>query len=246
MTEKGCASAPDYPFPASRQRETLDFGPAPLALFDAYSASTGKGQHLKAVELCCVLLGLLLATSPGRAQEFVFQLHPAQSRVQFSLPATLHTVHGTFAFKSGVIHFNPATGEASGALVVDATSGNTGNKDRDGRMHQQILEDQKFPEIIFTPQRINGNFAADGPSPLQLAGLLTFHGQEHPMSLTVPVQTSQNQVSADVHFLVPYMQWGLKNPSTFLLRVSHTVDIEVHVVGDLMRPQDARPTSPRP
>lgn len=208
-------------------------------------ASLAKRQHLKAVEVCSVLLGLLLAALPGRAQEFVFQLHPAQSRVQFTLPATLHTVHGTFQFKSGTVRFDPATGLASGVLVVDATSGNTGNKDRDGRMHQQILEDQKYPDIVFTPQHISGNFAAEGTSQLQLQGLLTLHGQERPMTLTVPVQINQSQVSADVHFQVPYLQWGLKNPNTFLLRVSHTVDIEVQVAGQLTPPSEARRGSPR-
>lgn len=243
MRVKGCSCAPDYIFRTLGQREILKCGPAPLR--STVHARLAKRQHLKAVEVCSVLLGLLLAALPGRAQEFVFQLHPAQSRVQFTLPATLHTVHGTFQFKSGTVRFDPATGLASGVLVVDATSGNTGNKDRDGRMHQQILEDQKYPDIVFTPQRISGNFAAEGTSQLQLQGLLTLHGQEHPMILTVPVQISQNQVSADVHFLLPYLQWGLKNPSTFLLRVSQTVEVEVQVVGQLTPPSDPRGTSPR-
>lgn len=178
-----------------------------------------------------VLLALLLYAAASQAQQLTFQLDPAQSRVQFTLPATLHAVHGTFNFKSGTIHFDPATGEASGALVVDATSGNTGNAARDRRMHRQILQDQNYPEIIFTPQHISGILPPEGTSQMQLQGLMSLHGQQRPMNLTVPVTVNRGKLSADVHFIVPYLQWGLKNPSTFLLRVSQNVEVEVHAVG---------------
>jgi hypothetical protein len=41
------------------------------------------------------------------------------------------------------------------------------------------------------------------------------------------------QVAADLVFAVPYIQWGLKNPSTFILRVSDKVAIAIHAVGRL-------------
>lgn len=170
------------------------------------------------------------------AQETVFQLDAAQSQVQFTLAATLHAVHGTFRLKDGAIHFNPATGQASGSLVADATSAKTGNDRRDRRMHREILEDQKYPEIVFTLQHVSGKLAPEGTSQVELQGLMTLHGQQHPMTLTVPVQVSHGQVSADPQFVVPYVEWGLKNPSTFVLRVSGKVNVEVHVVGHLKQP----------
>ena len=85
-----------------------------------------------------ILLGFTAPTL--RAQEKVFELDPANSKIQFTLDATLHSVHGTFKLKSGTIHFNPATGAASGQLVVDATSGDTENDGRDRRMHKVVLE----------------------------------------------------------------------------------------------------------
>ena len=170
------------------------------------------------------------------AQETVFQLDAAQSQVQFTLAATLHAVHGTFRLKDGAIHFNPATGQASGSLVADATSAKTGNDRRDRRMHHEILEDQKYPEIVFTLQHVSGKLAPEGTSQVELQGLMTLHGQQHPMTLTVPVRVSHGQVSADPQFVVPYVEWGLKNPSTFVLRVSGKVNVEVHVVGHLNRP----------
>lgn len=182
---------------------------------------------------CSVLLGLTLLTSNACAQEMAFQLDPGQSRVQFTLGATFHEVHGSFQLKGGTIRFNPASGEASGSLIVDATSGNTGNERRDRRMHRQILEDQKYPEIVFAPQHISGKLAPQGTSQLELQGLLSLHGEQHPMTFIVPVQVNEAKVSAEVRFTLPYQNWGMKNPSTFVLRVSDKVSIDVHAVGRL-------------
>lgn len=182
---------------------------------------------------CSMLLGLMLFIANAYAQEMTFQLDPAQSRVQFTLGATFHEVHGTFQLKGGKIHFNPASGEASGSLTADATSGKTGNERRDRRMHRQILEDQKYPDIVFTAQHVSGKLAPQGTSQMELQGLLSLHGEQHPITFTVPVQVNQAQASAEVHFILPYMKWGLKNPSTFVLRVSDKVSIDVHTVGRL-------------
>ena len=37
--------------------------------------------------------------------------------------------------------------------------------------------------------------------------------------------------TAASHFAVPYVKWGMKNPSTFILRVDQSVDIEVQASG---------------
>jgi polyisoprenoid-binding protein YceI len=78
-----------------------------------------------------------------RAQEMTLELDPANARIEFTLAATLHPVHGTLALKSGTIHFNPSNGAASGLLVVDATAGGSGNTGHDHKMHTEILESQR-------------------------------------------------------------------------------------------------------
>ncbi|HTK95634.1 MAG TPA: hypothetical protein VL382_08335, partial [Terriglobales bacterium] len=82
-----------------------------------------------------------------------------------------------------------------------------------------------------TVQRFQGVVPPNGTAQVQMAGILTLHGGDHPITVTAPVQFVNGRTSADVHFVVPYVQWGLKNPSTFLLRVSQSVDVVVHVVG---------------
>jgi hypothetical protein len=59
------------------------------------------------------------------------------------------------------------------------------------------------------------------------------HGAEHEATMTAQVQTTGDHWSARMHFTVPYVKWGLKNPSTFLLRVSSNVDIDIRATGRL-------------
>jgi hypothetical protein len=46
-------------------------------------------------------------------------------------------VEGAFLLKRGAIHFDPATGKASGEVVFDAASGKTGNKSGDHKNAQR-------------------------------------------------------------------------------------------------------------
>ena len=174
-----------------------------------------------------VLLG-----SSASAQESTVKLDPAQTTIEFTLDSTLHTVHGTFKLKSGHISFDTATGKAGGEIIVDATSGDSENKGRDKKMHQEILESDKYPEIVFTPEHVKGAVNPQGVSQVELSGLFRVHGQDHEITMTFEVQApAGDKVQASTHFSVPYVQWGIKSPSTFLFRASDTVEIEVHATA---------------
>src|SRR6266702_348158 len=55
------------------------------------------------------------------ANEIVLGIDPAQSKVRWSLGSTVHTVHGSFAFKKGNLQLDMSTGKARGEIIVDAT-----------------------------------------------------------------------------------------------------------------------------
>jgi polyisoprenoid-binding protein YceI len=167
------------------------------------------------------------------AQQAELELVAAQTRISFTLGATLHTVDGTFKLKRGTIRFDPATGAASGTVVVDATSAESGNKGRDRKLHKEILESASYPEITFTPDRVQGHVALEGRSQVEIHGVFKLHGSEHPMTLAAVVEVAGDQLTATTHFAVSYVEWGLRNPSTFLLRVSGKVDIDIRAVGRL-------------
>jgi polyisoprenoid-binding protein YceI len=171
----------------------------------------------------------------ARAQETVVTFDAASTKVEFTLGATLHSVHGTFQLKRGQVRFDASTGQASGEIAIDASSGNSGNDDRDKKMHNEILESDKYPEIVFVPSRVQGAVPAQGSAKVEVAGALRLHGQEHPTTLVMSVEhAGEGDLSATTHFAVPYVKWGLKNPSTFLLRVSDTVEIDIRAAGHVV------------
>ena len=165
------------------------------------------------------------------AQTSAYHIDPVQTQVNFTLGDILHTVHGSFKLKSGEIQFDPSTGAASGEMIVDATSGDSGSSARDSRMHKNILESNRYPEIVFRPDHIIGTLAPEGPSQVQVHGAFIIHGASHEITIPAQVQMGQNQFTATMHFVVPYVAWGMKNPSNFILRVNDKVDIDIHTVG---------------
>jgi polyisoprenoid-binding protein YceI len=173
-----------------------------------------------------LLLTALTVSTAAWGREIVLNPDPATATVQFKLSATLHTVHGNFKLKRGAIRFDPATGKISGDVVVDATSGASGDDGRDRRMHKEILESAKYPEIVFTPDRVDGVVAAQGASQIQVHGVFLIHGAAHEITLPVEVRIDNGQASARTNFTIPYVKWGMKNPSSLFLRVSDKVEIE--------------------
>lgn len=173
----------------------------------------------------------LSAPSVLHAQQMQVTLDPARTEIHYTLGATAHSVHGTFRLKSGLVRYDPATGKAGGDILVDATSGSSGNDGRDSRMHREILESQKYPEIAFTPVQVKGAVNSQGSSQLEVSGTFRLHGQDHDFTMPVTIQLTGSEASASTQFSIPYQKWGLKNPNTFILRVKDTVEIDIHAVA---------------
>jgi polyisoprenoid-binding protein YceI len=129
------------------------------------------------------------------------------------------------------VDYKVGTKSVSGSLIVDATSGQSGNHSRDRKMHKEILESNRYPVISFRADRVEGNVAAIGSSNVQVHGIFSIHGSDHELTMPVRVDVFPDHWTADTHFTIPYVKWGIKNPSTFVLRVSESVEIDVHASG---------------
>ena len=188
--------------------------------------------------LLAAFAGLAVLSLPpaSLAQESTIQIDPAQTTIEFSLGGTMHTVHGKFAVKSSILRLDLSSGKMDGAIVVDATSGDSGNGSRDVRMHREILESAKYPEIIFTPTRMSGVIAPERSSQVEVSGRFRLHGQDHDVTLPVDVNSDGKNLQIATHIDIPYVQWGLKNPSNFFLHVSNVVAIDIHAVCRVQRP----------
>jgi polyisoprenoid-binding protein YceI len=185
-----------------------------------------------------VLLTLVVAAAGASdvfAQELTLQLDLAHTTIRFTLGDVLHTVNGSFKLKSGTIHFNSVTGAASGLVVVDVTSGDTGSKARDHKMHKEILESAKYPEATFTPTKVSGPPGLTDHETFEVSGTFNLHGTDHPVTLTFPIVLNGPTLTTHTHMVIPYVAWGLKNPSTFILRVNDKLDLDIHATGWLLQ-----------
>jgi polyisoprenoid-binding protein YceI len=181
-----------------------------------------------------ILALLMLCVAGATAQDTAFQLDPARTSVKFTLGDVLHTVHGNFKLKHGTLQMESA-GKMAGEIVVDATSGDSGSGMRDRKMHKEVLESARYPEIAFRPDRVDGTVASEGKSSVMVHGIFSIHGADREISVPAQVEILPDHWTATVHFTVPYEKWGMKNPSTLFLKVSDSVEIDLTAAGSVTR-----------
>ena len=180
-----------------------------------------------------VLVLAVLPATASYAEQRVMVLDPAASKVSFVLDATTHDVEGILALRSGRIAFDPATGAASGEIAIDLKSAATGNKTRDHTMHEKVLETGKWPVAVFRAEKLRGAVAPAGVSQVTLDGTLSFHGADHKLSLPAKVEAGNGRLKAETELSIPYVEWGLHDPSVMFLRVEKVVTVKVQAEGRL-------------
>ena len=194
------------------------------------------------ISLRCAIVLLALAGSAFAQQKqpaLDFKLDPATTAIHWTLNTTVHTVHGTFLLKDGSIHIDPATGNLAGLIVIDATSGESGDSSRDSRMHSVVLESAKYPTITFRPTHIDGKFDLGVPGPIVVDGVMNLHGQDHPMQMTVDLHPRDAAIASHTHFTIPFVAWGLKDPSIMMFRTDKQVSIDIDALA-IHSPDSAR------
>src|SRR5271166_1480191 len=174
-----------------------------------------------------------IATVAASAQSVAFQLDSQHTTVKFTLGDVLHTVAGTFHLKRGSLGLDVASGKMTGEIVVDAKSGESGSGLRDRKMHRDVLESERYPEIAFRPDRVDGTVLLQGKSSVRVHGTFNIHGADHELTVPAEVEMFPDHWTATLHFAVPYVKWGLKNPSNLFLKVSESVDIDLATAGTL-------------
>ena len=182
------------------------------------------------------LLAAFLLAAPLSAESYTYRLDPAATKVTFLLDAFMHKVHGTASVTRGEVRFDDS-GKAEGEIVVDATKIATGDDGRDQDMHAKVLESATFKEIVLAVDGFEGKFDPAAPSKVKVKGRFSIHGVEHPlvleMALTPQGSGAEKRLDATTTFTVPYVEWGLKDPSKAFLRVGKVVEVSIDAKGVL-------------
>ena len=119
-------------------------------------------------KIASVLLGAIVAVLPAVAAEVQIHLPPESTTIDFTLKATMHTVHGTASLDHADFTIDTETGEASGEAVVASASADTENKKRDKKMHTKVLLSDAHPRIVFRARSIEGDLNPAGTSEINL------------------------------------------------------------------------------
>lgn len=167
------------------------------------------------------------------AQQQTFVVNPDASKVEMTLNTTHEIVNGTFHVQSGSIEFDRGTPRMSGSVAVVAGSGKTGNESRDKRMNKLVLKVAQFAIVSFEPKSYSGSIAPSGDSTIQVTGIFTLVDTPHEITIPMQVHLEGNNATAKAHFVVPYVQWGLKNPSFLIWKADNDVAIDLNLVGTI-------------
>jgi polyisoprenoid-binding protein YceI len=176
----------------------------------------------------CAWLPLGSSAEPWR-----IVLDPAATRIGFTLGARLHTVRGTFALTAGELVFDPDTGAASGEIRVDARSGDTGIDRRDRVMHEEVLDSAHHPLLVLRPERLQA--AERGADALsgRMFGRFEVRGAAHPLALDFEGRRAGERAEVRVRFDVPWVAWGLPDPSNAILSVDDVLKVQVEARGTI-------------
>jgi polyisoprenoid-binding protein YceI len=182
------------------------------------------------------VLALAASLAPvALAQHQTFAVNPDASEVKMTLNTTHELVNGTFHVQSGSIEFDRNAPKMQGSVVVLAGSGTTGNDSRDKKMNKDILKIEQYATISFEPKTYAGAIALSGDSNIQATGIFTLLGTPHEITVPILVHLDGTAATAKAHFVVPYVQWGLKNPSLLIWKADNDVAIDLLLAGRLSK-----------
>ncbi len=183
-----------------------------------------------------ILAAAAVSLLPGAyGQQLAIDFDTLATKINWTLVGNVHTVHGTFQLKQGHLDVDRSSGNIGGEFVVATASGESGDSSRDRKMRKDVLETEKFPEVRLKVTRMEGVLVPEGTSNVRVLGQMTIHGTSHDVTIPVQVTVSGADVSGKGTFAVPYVDWGMKNPSNFLFKVNKVVDVEVMAVAHVKR-----------
>ena len=78
-----------------------------------------------------------------------------------------------------------------------------------------------------------------GSGDITVGGTFRIGGGQHPVEIPLTVTVSGDQIDVEGQFDVPYVDWGLEDPSKFVLRVAKQVTVAITARATITADDDA-------
>jgi polyisoprenoid-binding protein YceI len=139
-------------------------------------------------------------------------------------------VEGTFSVAGNVI--------SDGSITVDMTQLESDSSSRDGKMKNEGLETDTFPEATFeqsAPVTFDGEFVKDEEISLSLPGTLTLHGVEKEVSIDITALWNGKVITVSGDVDITLSDFDIEPPNNSFVAVDETGTIKLQL---LFIPQD--------
>jgi polyisoprenoid-binding protein YceI len=204
------------------------------------------------VGIAAICAALALSVGQVRAEPIHLQINPQKSQVKTSVTDPLgrlrdsSRIEGTLRIISGAIDGDSDRPAQSGhvALVIDATTYNSGNSHRDDAVLSSALDTARYQTISFESTGIE-DVQIEVPGKMghaTIVGNLTLHGNTH--EIRVPTSISLDTagtLSADGEVTLRYSDFGVRVPRLlFALPAGKTVTVSFRVLAEPPQSAEAK------
>jgi hypothetical protein len=100
-------------------------------------------------------------------------------------------------------------------------------------MHEEVLDSAQHPWLVLWPERIEVSRREADALVGTLLGQIELRGASHPVSMPFEGTRHGERARITLHFDVPWVAWGLPDPSNALLSVEKTLAVAVSARGTL-------------
>lgn len=194
-------------------------------------------KSLAALPLIFFAGGALFSAGEALASPRSYSVSTEASGVLFQSEARLETFNGVAEEVRGTITLDPDDLEsASGRVSVAVRSMKTGIKLRDEHLQSKNwLDAERYPEIVFTLDRIHGARALPDKEDvsLRLEGKFTLHGVTKPMNVdaTARYDAEKAEIVFLTRFVVKLEDYGISIPTLVALKVAREISVRVTLVA---------------
>jgi len=168
-------------------------------------------------------------------------LDPTATKITFLAGTTLGDVTGHFGMESGVIRWDVKTGQASGRIVIEAVSGDTGSNWENSILQGDVLQSVQDTRITYQPTKVTGALIREGSTTFHMDGILRLLHAEHPLHMDITVEAAGSQLWAATHVVLPYVDWGLTAPGFWFIHADRTVSLDISTTGTVQNEAPPQP-----